>query len=1036
MEAAYANSPYPARAKDVTQRRGRRGSGARRLRTPAGLLLHSQAMSSVPRTLDPRPPEPGSAASTARFARALLDAASMREIAAVVIGRARDALGCSEAVLVWSPDGGSAREQFPARALTIEEDRIVHEALTQPAQHPVRGSQGRRIALAMRAGEAEAWATLLCDTERPGDEWDNLVTLARPRIAQALEIERLRLSVRRLEKAERLQRALFGIADLASSVLDMTDVLRAMHDIVATLMYAENLYIVQFDPARDGVRFIYFVDTVDTDKPDPEHEYPMHEIEYSPTWHLIRRGKPLMGTTEDLLQQLDGGAPLHGSGPRALDWLGVPLLSGRDVRGAMVVQSYVGICYTPEDNALLQFVARHIQTAIERKQAQEELERRVEERTRELADTNRILTLEVQERQRGARLQAALFRIAELASTALGMDEFYSAVHAIVGELLYARNFFIALVSEDGQGLWFPYAEDENDPRSHYKPRRIENGLTDFVLKSGRPLLVTRREIDEMIGSGLVRSSGTRSTCWLGVPLIDGDRTVGALVVQSYKTEYSYTQRDQELLTFVSFHIATGLQRKRAQESLKTAYADLERRVEERTRELAEANRELRDQISVRERIELKLKHEALHDSLTGLPNRSFLLDRLSRALARFRRDPHHQFAVLFLDLDRFKVVNDSVGHLVGDEMLKEAGERLHRCVREPDVVSRLGGDEFAILLEDIHAIDAVALVAERVIEALSEPMRVAGKELFTSASVGIALSHARYASAEELLRDADVAMYRAKAKGRQRFELFDERLHAEALHLLDLEGDLRRAIPRHEFEPHFQSIVRLGDNAVVGYEALLRWRHPERGLLLPADFLAVAEESGSAEQIDWQMFEQTCRVLPVLSKQGRYVSINVSARHFRQPDLAERVIGLLGQFEVPPFAVRLEVTEGALLDNPDQIRDTLERLRVAGVLTALDDFGTGYSSLSYLHRFPLQALKIDRSFVADLKPRSANGGSAPVVRAICTLASSLGMDVIAEGIETTQQRDALLDLGCSLGQGFLYAHPRPAEEAALAAGG
>ncbi|HET9484800.1 MAG TPA: bifunctional diguanylate cyclase/phosphodiesterase [Xanthomonadales bacterium] len=988
-------------------------------------------MSSVPRTIDSRPPEPASAEGRAALAAELLRSGSMRELAGVLVGYAQRAFGCREAVLVWSPDGGSAREQYPQRALAADEDRLVHDALAQPLQAPVRCSQGRRIAMAMRAGDAEAWAVLVCDTERPGDAWDCFMTLARPRLAQALEVERLRHSVRRLEKAERLQRALFGIADLASSVLDMNDVLRAMHDIVATLMYAENLYIVQFDPVQDAVRFIYFVDTVDPDRPRGDQAYPMREIEYSPTWHLIRRGKPLMGTTEDLLQQLDCGSPLHGSGPRALDWLGVPLLSGREVRGAIVVQSYVGICYTPEDNALLQFVARHIQTAIERKQAQEELERRVEERTRELAETNRILTLEVHERQRGAKLQAALFRIAELASTAHGMDEFYSAVHAIVGELLYARNFFIALVTEDGESLWFPYAEDENDPRSHFKARRIENGLTDYLLKNGRPLLVTRDDIDAMIASGVVRSAGTRSACWLGVPLIDGERTVGALVVQSYGGEYTYTRRDQELLTFVSFHIATGLQRKRAQESLKTAYADLERRVEERTRELAEANRELRDQISVRERIELKLKHEALHDSLTGLPNRSFLLDRLSRALARFRRDPSHQFAVLFLDLDRFKVVNDSVGHLVGDEMLKEAGERLHHCVREPDVVSRLGGDEFAILLEDIHAIDAVAIVAQRVIDSLSDPMRVGGKELFTSASVGIALSHERYASAEELLRDADVAMYRAKAKGRKRFELFDERLHAEALHLLDLEGDLRRAIPRQEFEPHFQAIVRLSDASVVGYEALLRWRHPERGLLLPADFLAVAEESGSAEQIDWQMFELTCRQLPLLATNGRYVSMNVSARHFRQPDLARRVIDLLAQFEVPPFAVRLEVTEGVLLDNPEQIRDTLEALRVAGVLTALDDFGTGYSSLSYLHRFPLQALKIDRSFVADLRPGSGGGGSAPVVRAICTLAGSLGMEVIAEGIETSYQREALVELGCTLGQGFLFAHPRPAEEAA-----
>jgi EAL domain-containing protein (putative c-di-GMP-specific phosphodiesterase class I) len=313
-------------------------------------------------------------------------------------------------------------------------------------------------------------------------------------------------------------------------------------------------------------------------------------------------------------------------------------------------------------------------------------------------------------------------------------------------------------------------------------------------------------------------------------------------------------------------------------------------------------------------------------------------------------------------------------------------------------------------------------------ITALSEPMRVAGKELFTSASVGIALAHARYHSAEELLRDADVAMYRAKAKGRQRFEIFDEALHQEALRLLDLEGDLRRALARREFEPHFQAIVRLRDGQPVGYESLLRWRHPQRGLLLPADFLSVAEDNGSIELIDWQMFDLTCRAIPQLMPYGKYVSINVSARHFRNAELDEAIVALLRVRGIEPDTLRLEVTEGALLENPDQIRGVLDRLRAVGVRAQLDDFGTGYSSLSYLHRFPIHALKIDRSFVAALHSGETKG-SAAVVRAILALAKSLGMEVIAEGIETTEQRDALIDLGCELGQGFLYSHPRPVEE-------
>jgi len=385
---------------------------------------------------------------------------------------------------------------------------------------------------------------------------------------------------------------------------------------------------------------------------------------------------------------------------------------------------------------------------------------------------------------------------------------------------------------------------------------------------------------------------------------------------------------------------------------------------------------------------------------------------------------------VLFLDLDRFKVVNDSMGHLVGDEMLKEAARRLAACVRSPDIVARLGGDEFALLLEDIRAGDDAYHVAQRVLSALREPMRIAAKDLFPSASLGIALSHERYRSAEELLRDADVAMYRAKAKGRQRFEVFDEKLHQEALRLLDLESDLRRAVLRQEFEPWFQPIVRLADGQQVGCEALLRWRHATRGLLLPADFLGVADDSGITEQIDWQVFEHTCRSIPALLQAEQYVTLNVSARHFRSPDLARQILAMLHAHDVAPRRVRLEVTEGALFENPELACATLETLRTAGVLAALDDFGTGFSSLSYLHRFPLHALKIDRSFIAGLVPGSS---SAAVVRAIVALAATLSLEVIAEGIETPEQRRQLIELGCVYGQGFLFAQPRPAAEFAKA---
>ncbi|HSN01550.1 MAG TPA: EAL domain-containing protein, partial [Rudaea sp.] len=826
-----------------------------------------------------------------------------------------------------------------------------------------------------------------------------------------------------LEQAERLQRALFAIADLASADLDLPEVCKALHAIVGSLMYAENFYIALYDAQRDTLRFPYFADVADTDPPKPDDEFPMQVRRGSITWHLIKGGKALRGTIEEIEAQL--GEPLVDFGPDCVDWMGVPLLRSGKVNGGLVVQSYTESArYTDRDQELLTYVAQHIQTALERRFVHEELERRVAERTDALRDANRMLQQQVLERQRGERLQAALFRIAELANSSESLEEFYAAVHRAVGGLLYARNFYIALLSDDGQQLVFPYSVDERDLKR--EPRKLGNGLTEYVLNTRSVLLADRAGLERLYASGAAQPIGARSRSWLGVPLICDNRAVGVLAVQSHSEEHRYTPRDQELLTFVSYHIANALERKRNAESLKQANAELEQRVIERTSELAAANSELREHIAVRERMERQLKHETLHDALTGLPNRNFLLQRLTQALADFARDPRHRFAVLFLDLDRFKVINDSVGHLIGDELLNEVGARIAACLEPRDLVARLGGDEFAILLNDIEDADDACALAQRVIDSLNAPVRLGGKEVFSSTSIGIAMASTRYRKAEELLRDADVAMYRAKGEGRHRFALFDEHLHKEAMQLMELESDLRRAIARNEFVPFFQPVVRLSDRVTVGYEALLRWQHPERGLLAPADFLAVAEETGAAEQIDWQMYERTFEVAqPLLGGEAGFVAINLSGRHFRTLALDENLLALLRKHEIKPECVRIEVTERMLIDNPPAAKRLLDTMRAHGIGVSLDDFGTGYSSLSYLHQYPVQTLKIDRSFVAEMG--SDKSGSAVIVRAILALAGALGMQAIAEGIETEAQHEALVRLGCRFGQGFLYARPQPA---------
>ena len=844
--------------------------------------------------------------------------------------------------------------------------------------------------------------------------------LGRDELLRQLDVAEQRIES--LRRNERLQLALYEIADLAGGNLDMQEMLRRIHAIVGELMYAENFYIVLYDESRQKVRFLYFVDKLDPYVNDPDAELDFDQAEATLTVTLLRGGVALRGPSIELREQLD--IPQEESnGPDSADWMGVPMLRENQVVGGIVVQSYERpAMYSEEERVLLAYVAQHILTALDRHHAREQLERRVEERTRELKQANLDLQAEVVERQRSQELQRALFRIAELSMTSETLERFYAEIHKVVGGLLYARNFYIAMLSADGSMLEFPYSVDERD--AVRRPRKVAKGLTEYVLRNGKALLADRPRIAQLEAAGKVRSLGTLAYCWLGVPLLHDDRVVGVIAVQSYSAEIGFSGRDQELLTFVAYHIGSGLARKQAQDRLMQAHAGLEQRVSERTHELAEANAELVEQMGERMRAERKLTYQASHDGLTGLPNRVQLLERLALAIATARGDSNACFAVLFLDLDRFKLVNDSVGHAVGDELLVEAGRRIVGTVRGTDVVSRLGGDEYAILAEGLDGPAMAEELGRRVLAALGAPIWIAGRELFPSASIGIAMWHPRYEIGEDMLRDADAAMYRAKGEGRDRCTLFDEGMREEATRTLDLEADLRRAIYSDAFEPHYQQIVRMGDANVVGHEALLRWRHEQRGLLAPGAFLDVGEESGLIEQIDWLMYARVIADMAQMPDNG-YVAINVSPRHFRSPDFADRLLGLLDVAQVAPSRLRIEITEVALLDDAPRISQTLNMLRERGVLAQLDDFGTGFSALSYLHRFPIAALKIDRSFVADLDG-DARAESVAVIRAIVALAGSLNIEIIAEGVETLSQRERLLELGCTYAQGFLYGRPEP----------
>jgi len=427
-----------------------------------------------------------------------------------------------------------------------------------------------------------------------------------------------------------------------------------------------------------------------------------------------------------------------------------------------------------------------------------------------------------------------------------------------------------------------------------------------------------------------------------------------------------------------------------------------------------------------------QLTRQAFRDPLTNLPNRALFMDRLTHGLTRAQRR-HEHLAVLFLDLDRFKVVNDTLGHSVGDQLLVEVSRRLTSALRPGDTVARLGGDEFGILLEDVADAETAETVAVRVEESLGKSYHFEGREVFVTASIGIALSSAKLGLPEEILRDADLAMYHAKAKGKARHEVFDGSMSAPALDRMDLEMDLRSAISRHEFRLHYQPILRLDTGKITEVEALIRWQHEKRGLLQPDEFIGLTEETGLIVPIGQWVLSEACKQARIWQIEypttpPLVMSVNLSAKQFQNPKLVEEITQALDESGLAASCLKLEITESTVMQDAPVTLTKLNELKGLGVRLAIDDFGTGYSSLGYLKRFPVDTLKIDRSFVKGLSP---DGGDSAIVRAVVTVAKSLNMDVTAEGVETEGQLAELRALGCDRWQGFLFARPVSAERVA-----
>uniref|UniRef100_A0ACD5GSP8 EAL domain-containing protein n=1 Tax=Desertifilum tharense IPPAS B-1220 TaxID=1781255 RepID=A0ACD5GSP8_9CYAN len=471
--------------------------------------------------------------------------------------------------------------------------------------------------------------------------------------------------------------------------------------------------------------------------------------------------------------------------------------------------------------------------------------------------------------------------------------------------------------------------------------------------------------------------------------------------------------------------------------------AQLEARVRERTHQLEKMNQDLQREVNQRQILQEQLLKMALHDALTGLPNRVLLMQRLEEALARMKAEQEFQFAVLFLDCDRFKVVNDSLGHLVGDEILMTLARRLEQVLTPEHLIARLGGDEFAILLNDITGLIDATQVASHILQELTRPFELPQREIFLNASIGITLANPSYDKPEHILRDADTAMYRAKLLGKGQYHVFDPTLHDAALKVLQLETDLRRSLERQELCLHYQPIISLKTGKVVGFEALVRWLHPQQGLISPMAFIPIAEETGFIREIDLWGLQEACRQLKQWQAQfaqnhDEYlrrdpqqltVSVNLSARLFADANLVWEIDRVLDATQMNPQNLKLEITESAIMNHPQAAKEIMEKLRDRQIQLCIDDFGTGYSSLSYLHHFPVDTLKIDRSFVSRLTSSPHNLGLVPT---IIKIAQTMNLRAIAEGIETAEQLFQLQQLNCELGQGYFFSRPLESQQATI----
>ncbi|MCF7500329.1 GGDEF domain-containing protein [Pseudoalteromonas sp. L1] len=614
------------------------------------------------------------------------------------------------------------------------------------------------------------------------------------------------------------------------------------------------------------------------------------------------------------------------------------------------------------------------------------------------AKINQVRTVEnlqqtVKQLNDAQKLENSMLQIANLTYQSSELDSFFESLHSIITSLLRADNFFIGLYDKQLDVLDLVYIIEEGVRSNAHKKiskELLKDTASYYLLTIDQSLLFNKEEFEKHIKAGHFKMVGRQAESWLGVPFKVNERISGVIAVQSYSKHYHYSEHDRALLTYVSRQISMAIDR----------------------------------QLSRQE-----LEHKALHDELTGLANRSLLIERVKHGILRLARsDEKSQHALLYLDFDRFKSINDSLGHEVGDHFLVKICELIQGTIRNTDTFARLGGDEFAIFMENITDKQQIDDALARIQLALAEPLNIDGHLLQASTSIGVAFCTTEKDKAYKLLQHADAAMYEAKSSGRGQVKFFNNTMRKKLKSHADIENDLQHGIEHNDFELYYQPIFTIQSNEVVGFEALVRWHHPSKGLVAPNDFIPIAEDTGQIINLDLHLLELAAKQIFAWHKQGTpflRVTVNVSSRHFASLDFVSQIHDLYKKYQLPLGSLCLEITESGLIGNLELATKIIEGLAPLEVKLCLDDFGTGYSALGYLHQLPIHILKIDKSFIDHLRKEHN-----PLVDAILSLAQSLKLDVVAEGIETEQQLNILKQTQCKFGQGFLKAKPMPASEA------